>query len=698
MKIASISANNFRALKSVKIAKAHKLNVIVGPNAIGKSTLLDVIRLPKTVLAPRFSNEGQQTLSSIGALGPNNQVIGSRGVDIAGLANDPSQEISLAVELEFDDVDIAKLKSSAGPLAMMLIQAELGAASDGPLAFAQFLSTANGQKRMTEMMTTVGTRLNELSPGYRASLNLRMDPQQGFFRGSDGFANAMVTMLERRLPNHKALFSLFPADRALPQGDQAIQVGSGDAQQQLHSYMAQPGLKYARLKQAIIHSVLLRREGYSTLEAEFNLIFDNLLPGKKFAGVKFNDLGLLKIFVHDQRTNKTFDIDYMSSGEKGLALTFLFLRLSMDKGGIVLLDEPEMHLNAAVQAKLLPFLVEHCIKPMGLQAFVCTHSPEVVRAAFDTEDCGLFHLRASDDLTPVYRQDSEELFEIFERLGSSTAEVLFSNGSVFVEGPHDSAILQAGFGDTVSGFKITAVGGRAEIEREVPALQEQERNGLLTKVQLFILDNDRNPTGIKSSPLVRIVQLKRYCIENYLLNENMLFDLLKVHAKNDVESRGAFPKILEELALSQTAELAIWDTYVAMMPKPLGLRRQEVRQKGFDQVAGILATQLQEIRATVGTINAVVWERAFIEGCNSAQERLNQEWSAKWRDLCNGKQLIDDLYIKYQISMRKLEFKKEIIKRMAAEKTDDWRVLEQVLSSELTSTDRENESLEARKE
>jgi predicted ATP-dependent endonuclease of OLD family len=197
--------------------------------------------------------------------------------------------------------------------------------------------------------------------------------------------------------------------------------------------------------------------------------------------VKINQLGLLKILVYDSDQDKTFDIDQMSSGEKGLVLTFLFLRLSMQKGGVALLDEPELHLNAAVQTKLLSFIKTHCVDALSVQVFLCTHSPEIVREAFNLEECGLFHLRTGDDLTPILRQDQRELFEVFERLGVSPADVLFTRGNVYVEGEHDSQVLEAGFPAALNGFKVTGLGGRGEVERECPNLQAQEKAGRLTK-------------------------------------------------------------------------------------------------------------------------------------------------------------------------------------------------------------------------
>jgi hypothetical protein len=47
----------------------------------------------------------------------------------------------------------------------------------------------------------------------------------------------------------------------------------------------------------------------------------------------------------DVQTNRTFDLDVMSSGEKGLILTCLLIGRSIVNGGIILVDEPELHLK-----------------------------------------------------------------------------------------------------------------------------------------------------------------------------------------------------------------------------------------------------------------------------------------------------------------------------------------------------------------
>ncbi len=118
------------------------------------------------------------------------------------------------------------------------------------------------------------------------------------------------------------------------------------------------------------------------------------------------------------------------------------------------------------------------------------------------------------------------MFEALRRLGASTADVLFSRGTVFLEGEHDVDILTEGFGDLLSGYKVTQLGNRSEVEKEIRKLQVEEIRNILTKPQIFLFDLDNAPTDLKSSTLIIVQQWDRYCLENYLIDENILFDMI----------------------------------------------------------------------------------------------------------------------------------------------------------------------------
>ena len=58
MYIGRVVIQNFRAFHQLHFDLSAGVNVIVGPNAIGKTTILQAIRLTKAILAPRSPKEG----------------------------------------------------------------------------------------------------------------------------------------------------------------------------------------------------------------------------------------------------------------------------------------------------------------------------------------------------------------------------------------------------------------------------------------------------------------------------------------------------------------------------------------------------------------------------------------------------------------------------------------------------------------
>jgi hypothetical protein len=155
--------------------------------------------------------------------------------------------------------------------------------------------------------------------------------------------------------------------------------------------------------------------------------------------------------------------------------------------------------------------------------------------------------------------------------------------------------------------------------------QAQETKGRLKKRQLFILDGDRKPTQLKPSPLVRVHQLKRYCLENYLLEDDFLFDLISSHAKKNIGSRGSFPITLKEIALSQTTQVAIWETYLQWDLEPKGLRREEFDNATPADVAQKLSQNLAQAKTGLASFDPAKWATDFADACRMRDEALKQE-------------------------------------------------------------------------
>ena len=361
----------------------------------------------------------------------------------------------------------------------------------------------------------------------------------------------------------------------------------------------------------------------------------------------------------------------------------MLLQRSVDRGGVALLDEPELHLNPAVCKNIIPFLDKTVVEMSDVQVILCTHSSEILSTAFDHPNCSVHHLRSHKDATKIYARDKSEVFDALRRLGTTAAEMLFARGNIFVEGEHDAALLEDGFYDQLLGYKITPLKGRSEVEKEIRTFQDAEKRGELDKPTCFIFDLDRMPSQARSSALVRVLQWDRYCLENYLINKKILFDELSESARTKPESRGSFEALLSDLALSQLYDVVSREIYTQLEPESPHLRPVEIDNKQYDEIAGILSDRLLKIRSELESHDKAVWVPDFITRCKQRDAVLRNQWQEEWVRLCSGKQLIDDIYREFGGNKSKLDFKKRLMRRLKDEQAEEWTLIKSKLRDAL---------------
>lgn len=326
MKLKTALIENFKALEAIEIKFNETANVIVGPNAIGKTTVLEAIRLTKAILAPRTNDEAQQTLIALGAISPHLP----QQVNLAAIACDTSKPIHIRCVYELSKSEIQKVQLLRPQVLNALVAARLGPNNTGPLALTQFLSSPIGRQTLTEEQIRFDQTWPELKASKSCILELSVD--QTGFRGSNQISQIVFATLEGSLSPHVALFTYFPADRALPIGEAAIQVGGPDVAAQLISHNSQPQTKYHRLKSTIVNSFLMAGATKEMIIAQFTTIFSKLLKDREIVGLEINQFGLVSIKIKELSGGRTFDIDGMSSGEKGLILTFLLIAKTVAEG------------------------------------------------------------------------------------------------------------------------------------------------------------------------------------------------------------------------------------------------------------------------------------------------------------------------------------------------------------------------------
>jgi len=231
-------------------------NVIVGPNAVGKTSVLEALRLAKALLAPRIDNEAQHVLISLGAISPHNPA----RINLAALCGTSGSNVIIAATFELESAEIDGLDALVPQVAMDVVRASLGLNSAAAqLNIVQYLSSPAGAQAIINATNQIAAGIPAIKTTKSLNLELTIDAKAQNIRGTNQLHQLIFAALENRLAPHQTFFSYFPADRALPTGDVQIQIGGPDIAAQLQAHSMNPQQKYPRLKTTIVNSRFLSK-------------------------------------------------------------------------------------------------------------------------------------------------------------------------------------------------------------------------------------------------------------------------------------------------------------------------------------------------------------------------------------------------------------------------------------------------------
>lgn len=673
MHIKRLRVTNFRGLENVDIEFDSLVSVIIGPNAIGKTTVLEAIRLAKAILAPRTRNETSQVLNALGATSPHLP----QRIFPAAIARDTKHPISIKCTYELHAEDAKAITESLPQLATLLAQQSVGLNFADPAQASTFISSPQGQLLVQNATKRLADEHSKVDATKSIDLNLTIDFSSGNMTGENQIHQSFFAALENRLPPNSSMFSYFPADRAMPAGEQPVQLGAADTATQLESYNSQPQLKYSRLKHTIFNSIIRGASARDEIKSDFDLIFSELLKGRSLGEISVNPIGMLSIPIIDQDTGRQFEIDGLSSGEKGLILTFLLIARSVAKNGLILLDEPELHLNPSICRDVLQFLVEKVARPKNIQTIICSHSAEILAGTLDRDDCSLFHLRGSKTLAKVRWKDRGEIRDALRRLGSSESEALLYKGTVSLEGIHDVEILRSGFDDLFRRFRLRQRGGRTNIELDIRELEKAEQSGEEIGYHFFVFDRDRKPVEVSDTDHVKLFQLNRYCLENYLLDVDILTDLTgeREFADKRISSPTGARDLFKDLAMSQLHEVVARSVFRDLNLEAVKFDMTVMKEADAMAIASALSSQIEALKDVL-TATSGNFKQSFSQLYESKMSAMRLEWDEKWRELSDGKKLFIDLRKQGIVKGDLLRLKRRIVIEMKNRKTETWTALE----------------------
>ena len=260
---------------------------------------------------------------------------------------------------------------------------------------------------------------------------------------------------------------------------------------------------------------------------------------------------------------KKHDINDLSSGEKEILFGYLRLRNSAQRQSIILLDEPELHLNPRLIQGLPQFYRKHVGEALDNQIWAVTHSDAFLREAIGTTDTRVYHMKevnreeAGNNQVHEIKGEEEGEEAVLELIGDIAGYRPGGKIVIFEGENSEFDIRMTGklFPQYERKMNFLSGGNKSTVRRLHQALEANE--GGMGRGRVFsIVDRDGADHASDDEEIGRFTW-DVYHIENYLLEASMILEVLQ---KSTISGTGfangdEVERELREIAKEQIEEL-----------------------------------------------------------------------------------------------------------------------------------------------
>ena len=396
MKIDNLTITNFRGIADVSLTDLGSMVIIAGQNGSGKSCLFDAVRLLKSVYGGYQANEWQQWMGEF-------QIsLTNRSSDFVSMLNDPRRELRITCDFRLLESERRYIKDHADELIREKIWRTIL-----PEAYSW------GGLRMAMFASQFRDREPEVADRAKAEYEPLMQELAAQTVGGEFFILPGDTP---RIQNSIALSVIFSTFRPTEIGVidyhgaqrhygrenvQGINLNlEADEQQRSQTALYNYANKYTNVKgemaASYVKEILAEQAGVpraeqASLTNTLKELFATFFPHKKFLGPQPTSSGGL-IFPVVTHAGNQHDLDELSAGEKEILYGYLRIRNSAPQHSIILLDEPELHLNPRLIRGLPQFYKKNLGEALGNQIWLVTHSDALLREVVGRESYNVFHM------------------------------------------------------------------------------------------------------------------------------------------------------------------------------------------------------------------------------------------------------------------------------------------------------------------
>lgn len=532
VKITNLEIRNFRGIRSTSLRNLKNMVVIAGQNGSGKSCVLDAIRLLKSVYGGYQANEWHHWMGEF-------QINFTNKNDLVNLMNNAARELRITCDFTLHSDEREFIRANAEDLVRQSIwkakYPELYAWS----TFRAISLAAHLRDREQEIQGETKVQVAALIE------ELKHEHVRGEFvltpAGSPTVTQSktLEIVFGTFRPNYLGVVDYHGPHRMYGRETlQGINLNLDALEQQksqhaLYNYVN----KYANVKSEMagsyIKEMLAGKAGKQPGAAEslagtLQELFRRFFPEKEFLGPIPTLDGTLA-FPVKTADGATHDLNELSAGEKEVLYGYLRLRNSAPRFSVILLDEPELHLNPRLIRGLPDFYHRHLGNALNNQIWLITHSDALLREAVGQDDYSVFHMQAARAVLEeqaVVLQAKEGLQKAVIDLVGDLAAYRPDAKLIIFEGESsdfDQRMTNTLFPTLQQTVNMVSAGSKQRVRGLHEVLGRALEKGQIPMKIFSIADSDgEGGAGATGSYL----QWDAYHIENYLLEPKFLLKVI----------------------------------------------------------------------------------------------------------------------------------------------------------------------------
>jgi energy-coupling factor transporter ATP-binding protein EcfA2 len=377
MKIDSLIIENFRGIQKVEARALGDTIIIAGQNGSGKSCIFDAIRLLKSTYGGYQQNEWQHFFNEFAI-----QLHGS-SKNLRGLFNDSTKPTVIECIFQLRDNEKSYIHGNAASLLEETIWQMLLPEAFQYGGYTKALFANQFRERQPEVSRRVEIELPNLLSELTAPNvigRVQISPDGGIIIKNSLLLSVIFTNYK---PRQIGVIDFHGAQRHYGRENvQGINLSLEQANQQYSQHtLYNYNNKYNNVKSEMagnfIKELLAEKASTdkhppsSSLSETLKELFQSFFPEKQFLGPQPTPDGSLTFPVITP-SGTEHDLDELSSGEKEILYGYLRIRSSAPRDSIILLDEPELHLNPRLIRGLPEFYRKHLGEALQNQLWLVT--------------------------------------------------------------------------------------------------------------------------------------------------------------------------------------------------------------------------------------------------------------------------------------------------------------------------------------